>query len=165
MIGAAKFPEHNIILRGNPAAGVEDLLAHAYPELQIEGHPEDSHAGGFISRWELTERERAAIAAGGPIWIYVVGNRQPPPPIAATAITPFADHSGPEQCTSAAWEADHAGHGPIEMTKLPGGDLVLTCMGCASTWCGPLEAMMEAAREPREMPWQGGPPASPGTKP
>lgn len=44
--------------------------------------------GGFISRWEPTPEERAAIAAGGPVWVYVVGEGAPPP-IAVSGVSPF----------------------------------------------------------------------------
>jgi len=44
--------------------------------------------GGYISRWEPTQEERAAIAAGGPVWVYVVGDGAPPP-IAVSGVSPF----------------------------------------------------------------------------
>lgn len=41
-----------------------------------------------ISCWQPTEEERAAIAAGQPVWLIVVsGHTQPP--VAVTAVSPF----------------------------------------------------------------------------
>jgi hypothetical protein len=88
--GPQEFPEHNLVLKAPPGMGdaCEDLAVHAYPEIEMPGQP--NQPGGFISRWEFTDEERAAIAAGGPIWVFVIGNREAPPPIGLTALDPFA---------------------------------------------------------------------------
>lgn len=43
---------------------------------------------GYISQWQPTEEERAAIAAGGPVWVSV-WSQGGPPPIAVFGVTPF----------------------------------------------------------------------------
>lgn len=40
-----------------------------------------------VSRWMPSEEERAAIAAGGPVWLYVFGTGHPP--VSVTARSPF----------------------------------------------------------------------------
>lgn len=41
-----------------------------------------------ISCWQPDDAERAAIAAGAPIWLYVIGGATQPP-VALTTISPF----------------------------------------------------------------------------
>jgi len=71
------FPEANLLLTAPPGEEerVFDLAVHHY-EL------------GYISRWQPTEEERAAIAAGGPVWVSVWAQGGPPP-INVFGVTPF----------------------------------------------------------------------------
>lgn len=71
------FPEANLILKAPPGEEerIYDLAVHAYPQ-------------GLISRWQPTDEERAAIAAGGPVWVSV-WCQGGPPPIAVFGTTPF----------------------------------------------------------------------------
>jgi len=50
--------------------------------------PVVTEPGGYISRWLPTPEERHAIAAGGAVWVYVVGDGSPPP-IAVSGVSPF----------------------------------------------------------------------------
>lgn len=50
---------------------------------EVEGVPR------CISRWEPSPEERAAIAAGGPVWLWVVGTTHPP--LVLDAQSPFEE--------------------------------------------------------------------------
>lgn len=78
-----EFPESNLVLKAPPGQEdvVLDLLAHR-------------HGNMLISRWELTDEERAAVAAGGPVWlsVWTMGG---PPPVAVMGLSPFYQGAAP----------------------------------------------------------------------
>lgn len=75
--GKESFPEANLTLKAPPGSEglVYDLSVHRTEQ-------------GFISRWHPTDEERAAIAAGGPVWVSVL-SKGGPPPIAVFGASPF----------------------------------------------------------------------------
>ncbi len=99
---AMPFPQANKILKAPPsprteiqelidklAAGGVDMTAEQErldaafpPDQEVYDLPVWSGlAGGTyrcISCWEPSEEERAAIAAGGPVWLWVAGHTHPP---------------------------------------------------------------------------------------
>lgn len=89
---ASDFPEANITLA--PPEGMErcaPIRAHAFPAIEVEGHPEDSYPGGYVTCWEPDEQERAAIAAGGKVYVFVYCSIDAPPPIGVTGLHPFEE--------------------------------------------------------------------------
>lgn len=85
----AQLPQANLILRAPPdMPDCGDLYVFRYPQITVPGHPELTAPGGYISCWQPTEEERAAIAAGGPVWVNVVGVG-PPPPIGVEGLSPL----------------------------------------------------------------------------
>jgi hypothetical protein len=71
------FPEANAVLRrpeGMTEAECGDLHVHRTGEA-------------FISMWTPTPEERAAIAAGAPIYLWVFGSGHPP--VAVETFNPF----------------------------------------------------------------------------
>lgn len=77
---AIPFPQANKVLKAPPGqeADVYDLPVWGG---EVEGIQR------CISCWEPTPEERAAIAAGGPVWIWVVGHTHPP--LVLDAASPF----------------------------------------------------------------------------
>ncbi len=74
-----KFPEANSVLQ--PPKGMnEDQCVPLY-----------AHRDGrwVISRWELSDEDRARIAAGGPIWLLIMGVTMPP--AAVSTESPFEE--------------------------------------------------------------------------
>jgi len=76
------FPESNLLLTAPPSMP-ECLPLPVRRCVATEDKP-----GSYISCWEPTSEERAIIAAGGPVWVYVVGDGAPPP-IAVSGVIPF----------------------------------------------------------------------------
>jgi hypothetical protein len=72
------FPEANLTFR-RPASMTDEECG------SLEAHDTGE---AFISRWEPTPEERAVIAAGGPVWIWVIGRAHPP--ISVQTENPFA---------------------------------------------------------------------------
>lgn len=69
---AAKFPEHNGVLQP-PHGQNEDqcLPLYVFRDGQY-----------VISRWDPDDEDRARIAAGGPIWLWICGTNMPPASVA-----------------------------------------------------------------------------------
>lgn len=67
-MNATPFPEANCTL--GPPAGMTADECRSLPVF-IDGT-------GVISRWQPTAGERAAIAAGAPVWLVVWGKGMPP---------------------------------------------------------------------------------------
>lgn len=82
MIGTT-FPQANLTLKAPP--GQEE---HVY-DLPV--WTDGEHC---LSRWEPTPEERAAVAAGGPVWLWVVGSTHPP--LCVSAANPFVNEPGKE---------------------------------------------------------------------
>ncbi len=78
----ATFPEHNRVFT-RPVTMGADLCV----DLQVFDTTEE-----FISKWEPSPEERAAIAAGGPVWLYVFGRGHPP--VMLSGLSPFEEHNG-----------------------------------------------------------------------
>jgi hypothetical protein len=60
------------------AAGLEantNLVADGCEDLPAYRSERD---GFFLSRWQLTWRERLAVLVGGSVWLYVLGHGHPP---------------------------------------------------------------------------------------
>lgn len=74
MAAPIAFPEANAVLVGSPedkAAGtVLDLHIHRYRDLDQAPH--------VISKWELTEAERAEVGRTGHVWLHSWGITHPP---------------------------------------------------------------------------------------
>ncbi|HAX81604.1 MAG TPA: hypothetical protein DCY40_03415 [Actinobacteria bacterium] len=64
------FPQANVVL-GAPRVPVPGAA-------EVLGLPVATDGTIFVSRWELTEAERVAIAAGAPVWLVVTGRAHPP---------------------------------------------------------------------------------------
>lgn len=82
-----RFPQDNIVMRapaGLPEGACVDV--HAFSD----GHSQ------CVTCWEPTPEERAAIAAGGPVWISVhyAGGM---PPVGVFGLTPFLVDTPTEQ--------------------------------------------------------------------
>lgn len=67
MADPTDFPGANVMLM--PPDGMEG---------QVRSMPVMLTENGCVSCWELTETERAEVARTGRVWLWVVGNRQPP---------------------------------------------------------------------------------------
>ncbi|HYD00312.1 MAG TPA: hypothetical protein VEB22_03730 [Phycisphaerales bacterium] len=71
-----RFPEMNTVL--TPPTGMPDC-----GEL-----PSFRDGRQCISCWQPDDAERAAIAAGAPVWLVVVSGKTQPP-VAVTSVSPF----------------------------------------------------------------------------
>lgn len=75
------FPEANKVYT-KPAS----MTAEECGELAVY-----DTGGALISCWQPSDAERAAIAAGSPIWLWVIGGAQPP--VAIQTDAPFVTMS------------------------------------------------------------------------
>jgi hypothetical protein len=78
------FPEANRIFRRPPSMPAEECGDLPIFDDGVE----------LVSRWEPTPEERAAIAAGGPVWLWVLGRAHPP--VVLTTAAPFEPVPDPE---------------------------------------------------------------------
>lgn len=112
---ATPFPQANKLLKAPPgrthearidemaAAGLDVYVAEEQALLEAAAEPEvydlpvwSGEVEGVprcISRWEPSPEERVAIAAGGPVWLWVVGTTHPP--LVLDAQSPFEEPSAP----------------------------------------------------------------------
>lgn len=79
---ATPFAQANKVLKAPPGQEGEVQDLHVWSG-DVEGVPR------CISRWEPSQEERAAIAAGGPVWLWVVGTTHPP--LVLDAQSPFEE--------------------------------------------------------------------------
>ena len=74
-----RFKEANVVLKAPPGMTKDecgDLHVHHMPDV-----------GCMVSKWLPTDEERAAIARGEPVWLYVYAKGHPP--VALEAGDPF----------------------------------------------------------------------------
>jgi len=87
-VKAVSFPQANKVLKA-PAGQEADVYDLAVWGGEIEGIPR------CISCWEPSLKERALIAAGGPIWLWVMGTTHPP--LVLDATSPFEAPPQPDR--------------------------------------------------------------------
>ena len=68
-----QHPSNNDVLGAPPGATIEECRPLAITRVQYE-----SGLRGVLSYWQPSEQERAAIAAGAPVCVAVMGMTHPP---------------------------------------------------------------------------------------
>ena len=81
---AVGFPQANKTLTALPGQ-----------EAEVYDLPVWSDGNRCISCWQPTDEERAAIASGAPIWLWVIGSTHPP--VAVEALNPFQSSFDPTE--------------------------------------------------------------------
>ncbi len=76
------FPESNVLYVAPD--GMDDC--DGLPACRV---PSPLTSAVIVSCWEPSDEERARIAAGGPVWLWVHGGVQPP--VSLTTTNPFGN--------------------------------------------------------------------------